>query len=194
MPFRCSSSARWLAGMAAMMLAAGLVGRNAGAQTRTNAYHYTPEQHRAWYIYLIAQYTEWPKDAFPEESAPFVIGILGTDTFGKGLDIIRDKPLKSRKLSIKYFKRLEEMEPCQVLYVSNSEQEHVERILKVVDATPTLTIGEMDGLIVHLWFEPDRTVPKQAYLRFEIDRPAAERARLRLSSYLLNLAKPKKQE
>ena len=46
---------------------------------------------RGVYIYHIAQYTEWPKETFPDETAPFVLGILGDDPFHENIDVIKTR-------------------------------------------------------------------------------------------------------
>ena len=39
-------------------------------------------------LYTLASYAEWPKEAFADEDAPFVLGILGEDPFRKDPDIL----------------------------------------------------------------------------------------------------------
>ena len=62
---------------------------------------YTPYQHKALYLFNFAKYTEWPKEAFASDDAPFVIGILGADPFGKDIEIIKGKTIKGRKLEVR---------------------------------------------------------------------------------------------
>src|SRR5258708_2081787 len=59
----------------------------------------------AYLLYLFAMYTEWPKEAFPDEKAPFVLGIMGKDPFGKDIDFIKGKTVRGRPLVIRYFTR-----------------------------------------------------------------------------------------
>src|SRR5689334_11365503 len=61
---------------------------------------YTIYQHKALYLFNFAKYTEWPKEAFPDDNAPFVVGILGKDPFLSDIDIIKGKTIKGRKLAV----------------------------------------------------------------------------------------------
>jgi hypothetical protein len=47
----------------------------------------THSQLLATYLHKLPQYTEWPKDTFADERAPFVVGILGEDPFVGDSDI-----------------------------------------------------------------------------------------------------------
>ena len=44
--------------------------------------HHNEYTLKAVYLYSFGRYIEWPKNAFDSASAPFVIGILGEDSFG----------------------------------------------------------------------------------------------------------------
>src|SRR6266581_5323115 len=61
---------------------------------------YTLYQHKALYLFNFAKYTEWPKEAFSDDSAPFVLGILGQDPFRSDIDIIKGKTIKGRRLVV----------------------------------------------------------------------------------------------
>src|SRR2546427_9710737 len=56
---------------------------------------------KAAFLYHLAQFVDWPPEAFPTEETPLVIGILGTDPFGKVLDdIVDDEVVKNRKMAV----------------------------------------------------------------------------------------------
>jgi len=44
---------------------------------------------RAHFVGNLIKSTEWPKEAFGDENAPFVLGILGKDSFSDRLDIVK---------------------------------------------------------------------------------------------------------
>jgi hypothetical protein len=184
---------RWLAGTTLLLGLSGLLSQGRCAQTSP----YTPYQHRAWYIYLIAQYTEWPKEAFTNSAAPFIIGILGDDRFGKDIDIIRNRTIKERKLVIRSCASSMDLSGCHVLIVSESERERLPDILTVLGNAATLTVSEMENFteqngMVRFWVE--RKTRKEGFLRFEINQAAAERAGLRIKSHVLNLARTEPKE
>src|SRR2546430_264164 len=78
---------------------------------------YTPYQHKALFLYNFAKYTGWPKEVFADDNAPFVLGILGKDPFGKDIDIIKGKTVKGRKLEVRYFSNVAEVTGCQLLFI-----------------------------------------------------------------------------
>jgi len=185
----------WLVGLVAALT----VWAQAQPQQPAKPSIYTPYQHRAWYLYLSAQYTDWPADAFPDDTSPFVLGILGENPFRKeDIDVIRNKPLKNRKLVVQQLRNVSEIQQCQVLYVCDSEKGRLAQIFEALASASILTFGEMEGFIqpgaqggiVKFWIE--EKTPTEGYLLFEINQAAAEKARLRISSRVLKLAKPEK--
>src|ERR1700745_2383489 len=104
---------------------------------------------KAGFIYNFAKFVEWPSTSFPQSDAPIVIGILGTDPFGSGLDrIVADKKIGSRGFVVrryKWSKDLKDLRECQILFVSSSEKAHTDEILEFVKWLPILTICETPG-------------------------------------------------
>ena len=68
----------------------------------------TPYQIKVGLLYNFAIYTEWPKAAFVDGSAPFVFGVLGTDPFGADLDFLKRKPIKGRSVVVKPLQKAED--------------------------------------------------------------------------------------
>jgi len=156
----------------------------------------TPNQHKALYLFNFAKYTEWPKEAFASDDAPFVLGILilDKDPFGKDIEIISGKSVKGRELKIKRFSTVEEVQKsdCQLLFIASSETNKLAQILKALEKTNVLTIAEVDGFLqasgmINLMTEK-KTAGTQT-VSFEINLLAAQRANLKLDAQLLKLAK-----
>jgi hypothetical protein len=60
---------------------------------------------KAGFIYNFAKFVEWPANSFSQADSPIVIGVLGTDPFGKVLDrIVEDKKIGSRGFVVRRFK------------------------------------------------------------------------------------------
>ena len=153
---------------------------------------YTPYQHKALYLFNFAKFTEWPKTAFASDDAPFVIGILGNDPFGKDLDIIKGKTVKGRKLEVKYFKTVADVSGCQMLFISSSESNHVAEAMTALGSSSILTIAETDEFIQQsgmIKLVAEQKSSGVMTVGFEINLPAAERASLKLDTQLLKLAK-----
>jgi len=168
-----------------------LLSANAEAQQSP----YTPYQHKALYLFNFAKYTEWPKTAFPDDKAPFVLGILGNDPFGSDIDIIKGKTIKGRKLVIRHLKSAQEAANCQLLFICSSETNNLAQIFRAVEHSSVLTIAEAEGFteqngMINLVTE--QRTPGSQVVTFEINQSAAEKANLRLDTQLLKLARKTK--
>ena len=143
---------------------------------------------KAAFLFNFAKFVEWPAGAFPKNDSPFVIGVLGDDPFDHDLEkAVKDKKVKDRKIVIKRFKRISDLENCQILFVSSSEKDRLAAIFKKVNSKPILTVGDVSGFarrggVINL-IRRDKTIG------FEINPKAADKAGLKISSQLLRLAK-----
>ncbi len=73
------------------------------------------------------------------------IGVVGLDPFGESLDqVVRDKTVGTKRIAIRRFAGIDELEPCNILFISQSESSRLEEILKTLEGTATLTVGEDD--------------------------------------------------
>jgi hypothetical protein len=143
---------------------------------------------KAAFLYNFAKFVEWPEGAFADAGAPLVIGILGEDPFEDALDgVIRGKTASGRALAVKRSKDLQGVGACHILFISSSERKRIEQIVEGLQGASVLTVGETEaftrlGGVVGFVVEEGR-------VRFEINADSAERARLRVSSKLLALAR-----
>lgn len=150
----------------------------------------TPSEHliKAAFLYNFAKFVEWPAKAFPSAKTPLTICILGEDPFGSDLDeTIDGETVNERKLVAKRVKRVQDGEPCHVLFISSSEKERLPEVLGAVKRSSMLTVGETErfaklGGIINFTLEENK-------VRFEINVDAADRAGLKISSKLLKLAR-----
>jgi hypothetical protein len=152
----------------------------------------TDSQRKALMVYNFAKYTEWPKSAFADDNAPFVIGVLGKDPFGKDIDIIKGKSIKGRTLVVTYFSTAEEVTECHLLFISSSEMQNLPRILKRLENSSILTAAEAPGFIDRdgiINLVPDRKPNGTETVEFEVNLLAAVKANLKLDTQLLKLAR-----
>ena len=145
-------------------------------------------QIKAGFLLNFARFVEWPAEAFADDNAPIVIGLIGDDPFGGALDeIVSGKTINGRRLEIRRLKWGEDLKACHLLFVSTSEKKRVVQLIDALKGGSVLTVGEMAqfnqlGGIISFVMEANR-------VRFEINVPMADRARLRISSKLLALAR-----
>jgi hypothetical protein len=140
---------------------------------------------KAAFLYNFAKFVEWPN--LGQASAPMVLCVLGKDPFGSILDQrIQGKMINGRLLVINRVTRIEDAMTCQVLFISASEKQRLPEILERLQKASVLTVGDMgefaeEGGMISLKMEGAR-------VRFDINLAAANRARLKISSKLLQLA------
>jgi hypothetical protein len=142
---------------------------------------------KAVFLYNFAQFVEWPPEAFPDKSAPLVIGILGADPFGAYMDdVVRGETVNGRPFVIRRLARAEEVDGCHILFISNSESGHLDEILDSLKGKSVLTVGEMDGF--SKFGGMIRFVTENNKVRLRINVTAAKTAGLKISSKLLRPA------
>jgi len=115
------------------------------------------------------------------------ICVLGDDPFGKSLRSVAGEQVGSHKLTVTQTEALARPAGCQVLFISRSEREKLPQILTAVGDAPVLTVGDTNGfadrgVIINFVLEGSK-------VRFEINTDSADRAWIKISSKLLQLAK-----
>jgi hypothetical protein len=142
---------------------------------------------KAAFLYHFVEFVEWPRGS-PLPPTKVTIGVLGRDPFGEVLDkAILKKVVQGRTLTIRRFASIDALEPCQILFISTSEMAHLPQILERLQGAAVLTVGEADrfarrGGMIGFVLEDDR-------VRLEVNRAAADKAGLQVSSKLLAVAR-----
>jgi len=139
---------------------------------------------KAAFLYNFAKFVDWPPAAFPDPNAPFRICVLGKDPFGGSLQAaVTGEEIAGHKLTVAGARTT----GCQVLFISRSERDQTAQILAAVKDSPVLTVGDSPGFleqggVINFLLEGGK-------VRFEINNEAAGKARLTISSKLLQLAR-----
>ena len=143
---------------------------------------------KAAFLYNFAKFLEWPPPSFAAPDAPYAICVLGQDPFGEDLDVAAgENTVQGRRIVVKRIGDVKSASGCHILFVSNSERHKLPAIIGALSDSATLTVGE-DGEFTRMggclrFFLAENRV------RFEINLQATERARLKVSAKLLNLAR-----
>ncbi len=144
---------------------------------------------KAAFLYNFAKFVEWPNGVFAAAEAPLALCVLGADPFGGELDmVVQGKTAQGHPVVVRRLDGLGAVARCHILFVSSSEQERFAEVLGAVAGRSVLTVGE-DGEFARAGGMISFVLREQR-VRFAIDAGAAERAGLRLSSRLLDLAEP----
>jgi hypothetical protein len=156
---------------------------NAHAQSSLSREH----EIKAAFLYNFVKFVEWPSEALPESSDTITICVLSDDPFAEALEAIKGKTVKGRRLVVRRIESIKQAESCQALFVGSTNEPLLPQVMQTLQGASVLTVGEMDrfvqsGGIINFVVEKNR-------VRFEINVSSAERARLKLSSQLLSLAR-----
>jgi hypothetical protein len=142
---------------------------------------------KAAYLYNFAMFIEWPPEAFPASGAPIVIGVVGADPFGSALDrMVQDKRINKRPIVVERFKPGDDVRRCHILFVGPAESARIGDLVQRVGTQAVLIVGDESDTVSR-----GGTIAftvKDDKVAFEINLSAARRARLTISSKLLNLA------
>jgi hypothetical protein len=141
---------------------------------------------KAAYLFHFGKFVKWPDDE--PLGSTFVIGVLGQDPFGEVLDkTLSGKTILDKKVEVKRFETVGAASKAQILFVSSSEKSRLAEIVKALEGASVLTVGESDGFaerggMIALKLRSD-------VVCFDINLDQVERARLKMSSQLIRLAK-----
>lgn len=155
-------------------------------------------QVKAAFIYNFIKFVEWPEESFSEKNSPYVIGVLGIDPFFESdlllnylNQAVEGKTINNREILVKPSSpsstRISDFKDCHLVFISASEKNRMKEILAGLNQPGLLTISETDnfceqGGMINFFMASGK-------VRFEINAKAAEKAGLKISSKLLNVAK-----
>jgi hypothetical protein len=117
-----------------------------------------------------------------------VIGIVGENPFGDELtQAVSGKVVQGRLLEVRRFTPTENLRACHILFISASEKKRLSSILSALGGSSVLTVADMEnfnasgGMI--------QFVMEDGSVRFAVNVTTTTRARLKVSSKLLSLAR-----
>jgi hypothetical protein len=157
-------------------------------QTAVDGRSVSEYQLKAAFLYNFAQFVEWPPDALGDSRRPIIIGVLGDDPFGSALDeITRGKSVSGRRIVVKRFRHVKDIDACHILFISDSEEDREQKDMQSLAGSSILTVGETDDFIRHGGII--RFTMENSKIGLEINIDHARSARLKISSKLLKLAR-----
>ncbi len=167
------------AALAAWFLAGLPLGR---AQTATE-----DSRVKAVFVLNFVHFVRWPPGATPADAAPLVIGVLGTDPVADCLDeAVRGETLGTHPLTVRRYRRVEEVADCQLLFISESEAGSLGGILAGLDHRSILTVSDAERFSERGGMISFVTVNNK--IRLKINVGAARAANLQIDARLLRPA------
>jgi hypothetical protein len=145
-------------------------------------------QVKAAYLFNFLKFVEYPEESFADSLAPIVIGVVGEDPFGNALpQVVVGKTVQGRDLVIRIYHAGEDLRGTHILFISASERKRLPMILSSLRGSSVLTVADTSGFLdaggmIQFLNENGR-------VRFAINVDATSRAKLKMSSKLLSLAK-----
>ena len=175
---RFHSTFRHTASIALLLAAATALQPAARAQ-------YDPYEVKARLIVNFMQGVRWPATAFSEASAPFKVGIYGSDTFG---ELLNGRSVAGRKVVVVRSRRTEDLKGCQIVFFAKGAGGRASEIAGSLKGSNVLTVGETEGFaskggIINFVMEGEN-------VRYEVNTAAAGRNGLMIGSQVLRRAKP----
>jgi hypothetical protein len=167
-----------------MALVSVLVGSNLGFGGDISLSEY---QVKALFLLNFAKYVDWPPVSFAETNTPIIIGLYGEDKCGEALKkAVEGRTVAGPRIIIQPVGKDDDLGKCHILFISVSDKKQLGEILDKIKALPVLTVGETDqfmeqGGVINF-------VKREGRIRLKINLDAARRAKLQISSKLLNVA------
>jgi len=147
---------------------------------------------KAVYLYNFLQFVQWPSEqaGWSKDNAK-IIGVVGDSPFGTALAELQINVNKNvaNPIRVIYYGRYHEeinLNACHLLFVSESEKQHIGKIMSAVKGSPVLTVSDVDDFISSGGMIA--LVREKGKIRWMINRGLTDKAGLRLSSQLLSIA------
>lgn len=135
------------------------------------------------FLYNFALFTSWPS----RTTENFNLCIYGRNPFSQDLDLLmKKKSINERKILIHRINTLDQLDQCQLVFISRAAASHLTGIIASLKDKPILTVTDspgacQKGVVLNMNVIDDKVT-------FEANLIAARKAGLNLSSQLLRLA------
>jgi hypothetical protein len=142
---------------------------------------------KAVMLYRFLERITWPDEGPAGGDRPLTIGWLGESPLPAAFGALEGKTIKGRPLRVKALSSAQQLEDCQVVFVSASARGRSAELLPPPNKPGVLTVGESEGFaerggILNFFEERNR-------VRFEINLQAAQQCGLNISGEILKLAR-----
>lgn len=190
--FMVRAGSRRIRQVSLLLIACGLF-FNAATEVRSQDDERMEYPVKLAFLYNFTKFVEWPPDSYRDASAPLRICVAGNDPFSD--DLIRElqtRTVGGRRVEIKTLKSSDNLKRCHLVFVPATEKKRAAGIVAGLNGSSALTVGESAGFtglggMINFTVEDNK-------VHFEVNIDAAERARLKISSKLLILARIVKEQ
>lgn len=141
---------------------------------------------KAAYLYNFAVFTTWPADRSAQEGA-LNFCVYAGETQAVSLSALQARKIRERSIQIRQVLTPEDTAGCHVLFVGGKSVDEALPMLEAVRDSATLSVTDISDMARN--FAVISMVLDKGKLAFDVNLQNARRARLVLSSKLLNLAR-----
>ena len=139
-------------------------------------------QLKATFLVNFLDFTKWPSNKRDNKT----ICVLGRNPFKNHLKELASFARNSQEVIIKHVATLNDSLDCHILYVSRSETNHLNKILKKVESRPLLTVSDINRFAANSGMI--EIASKSSKTKLIINLNAVRLAGIELSSNLIDLA------
>ena len=145
-------------------------------------------QVKAAFLFNFTRFVHWPASAYSSADAPFNIGIIGNDPFGKYLDdLVIGEQVEGHPIVVRRFADGEDVSRCHMLFININIPGKLKSICSLAAGHQILTVSDADNFIISggiiRFFKEDNRI------KFEVKLAAAKASQLDISAKLLQVAK-----
>src|SRR5450759_4135131 len=141
---------------------------------------YNEDVIKAAYLERITRFVEWPVRSNSNSGDPFVIGVYDVDEFYSTLTgVFKDKPIKEHKVKIILIKGPEEINGCNLCYISAKAKPMIRKFVDIANSSGVLLMSETtnfckEGVHINFYIEDEK-------LKFEINEQSIVSAGFKVS-------------
>ena len=145
-------------------------------------------QLKAVFLWRLAQFAEWPNNAFESADSPIVICLLGENPFGEALEAaVRGETAHGRRLIVQLHRNVEQIRACHLLYLTGAGPRQAKGISAALAGRSVLTVSD-DGELPSSFETIVRFITDENKIKLRISVKRAAAARLVLDPRLLRAA------
>jgi hypothetical protein len=143
---------------------------------------------KAAFLYNFTKFIDWPSSAFDGTAGVFRVCVFAEPAFVRAVQrMVEGETVRGRPLRVETPYSIERARTCHIAYFARSSVDHAAGLLPALQQIPVLTVGESSQFLQRggaMAFVLDEN-----RVRFDINKGAADRAGLTISSKLLRVAR-----
>jgi hypothetical protein len=145
-------------------------------------------QLKAVFLWRLAQFTQWPSEAFENSDSPIVICVLGENPFGDALNAaVTGETAHGRRLVVQHHRAVDQLRSCHILYFTGAGPRQAKEISAALAGRSVLTVRDLDS-VASSYEAMIRFLTEQNRIKLRIHLKPVTAARLVLDPRLLRAA------